>query len=38
MSAYRLRRHMSRFQVSHGGGSVSFRVVHGNDDLFIHDI
>jgi hypothetical protein len=37
MSAYRLWRHVCRLQISHGGG-VSFRVVHGNDDLFIHDI
>jgi hypothetical protein len=26
-----------RFQISHGGGGVSFRVVHSNDDLFVHD-
>jgi hypothetical protein len=38
MSAYRLWRHVRRLQISHGCGGVSFRVVHGNDDLFIHDI
>jgi hypothetical protein len=36
MSAYGLWWNMCRFQISHGGGCMSFRVVQSDDDLFVH--
>jgi hypothetical protein len=36
MAAYGLWWNMCRFQISHGGGCMSFRVVQSDDDLFVH--